>query len=228
MPNPYCAPQAECEAFALDANGGAGNAHQSGLRLTPLEEKSRGDRSLMAASKAVSGVTAALQRGRWVVAVVAAAAGVGLRSLLDAWLGDAVPFVFAFPAVIVVARIAGLGPAFLTAAMSAAWAAMPWAQPMLDGRAPWRTIVAFLPSAIASAYFATRFGRIEQAPAKSQEADRHGTLAWLKRGVVLAAVVPALMFETAAAYLHHDASSQAELRIDRAARIGEEHALKVF
>ena len=53
-------------------------------------------------------------------------------------------------------------------------------------------------------------------------------LAWLRATMWLAALVPLLLFAIAAWYLHGQAISEAQWRVDRAARVGEEHALKVF
>ncbi len=36
---------------------------------------------------------------RWSIAVIAALVAMGLRGLLNPWIGNALPFVFAFPAV---------------------------------------------------------------------------------------------------------------------------------
>ena len=54
------------------------------------------------------------------------------------------------------------------------------------------------------------------------------TLAWLRATVWLAAVLPLLLFGLVAWHLHQRAAAQAQWRVDSAARIGEEHALKVF
>jgi len=52
-------------------------------------------------------------------------------------------------------------------------------------------------------------------------------IALLRLVVVLAALVPIVMFAGAAFYLYHQAVADARLRVDRAARTAEEHALKV-
>jgi signal transduction histidine kinase/CheY-like chemotaxis protein len=63
---------------------------------------------------------------------------------------------------------------------------------------------------------------------KSAQIDRRGTLWWLHAVMVLAAVLPALAFVGAAWFLHGQAVDDATVQVERAARIGEEHALKVF
>jgi signal transduction histidine kinase len=63
---------------------------------------------------------------------------------------------------------------------------------------------------------------------KTTQIDRRSTLWWLRAVMVLAALLPALAFVGAASFLHREAVDEAKLQVDRAARVGEEHALKVF
>jgi signal transduction histidine kinase len=62
----------------------------------------------------------------------------------------------------------------------------------------------------------------------SPQIDRRATLGWLKAVMVLAAVLPALAFVGSALFLHRQVMAEATLQVDRAARVGEEHALRVF
>ncbi|MGA8890854.1 MAG: PAS domain S-box protein [Anaeromyxobacteraceae bacterium] len=55
--------------------------------------------------------------GRYAVAVVAAAAGIGLKVALSRWIEP--PFLFAFPAVAIAAIVGGLGPGLLATVLSA-------------------------------------------------------------------------------------------------------------
>jgi signal transduction histidine kinase len=69
------------------------------------------------------------------------------------------------------------------------------------------------------------------APVQGAEAPHSsatGTLAWLRAIQGLAVVVPALSFLAVAAYLYHEEVDEAKVRVHSFARIGEEHALKVF
>jgi signal transduction histidine kinase len=54
------------------------------------------------------------------------------------------------------------------------------------------------------------------------------TLAWLRATMWLAAAVPTVLFGLVGWNLHQRALAEAQLRVDSAARVGEEHALKVF
>ncbi|MDR7334563.1 hypothetical protein [Roseateles asaccharophilus] len=58
--------------------------------------------------------------------------------------------------------------------------------------------------------------------------DRVDTLSWLKALVAAAILVPLLMYAGAVWYLREQAFANAALRIERAARVSEERALKVF
>lgn len=58
--------------------------------------------------------------------------------------------------------------------------------------------------------------------------ERVETLVWLKAVIAAAAVLPMLTFAGAIWYLHQQAKATAGFRIERAARVSEEHALKVF
>ncbi len=162
------------------------------------------------------------------MAAIAAVIGMGLRGLLDRWLGDAVPFVFAAPAVVAIGWYAGLLPALLTAALSVAWLHLPWLRPTLGLEAGWKPSLYFLPGALLLAFFAARLGRILNQGAASTQVERGGTLAWLRAVMAIAVVVPAFFFSVAAWTLYEQAVAEGRGRVDHAARIGEEHALKVF
>ena len=59
-------------------------------------------------------------RARWLaylVAVVAVAAALALRAALGPWLGERVPYITLFGAVIVAAWYGGAGPAFFAAVL---------------------------------------------------------------------------------------------------------------
>ena len=58
--------------------------------------------------------------------------------------------------------------------------------------------------------------------------SRVPTLTWLKAVIAAAALLPLLMLAGAVWYLHGQAKANAGFRIERAARVSEEHALKVF
>jgi hypothetical protein len=164
-------------------------------------------------------------RARWSAAIVAVVIAMGLRGLLDAWFADTFPFLLAFPTVAFVGWLAGFGPAALTAALCVGWLLTPGLQPSLSPHDGWRPITIFLPTGLLLAFIASHLPRARVGPHWSESA---GALRWLKTMMWMAAVVPLLAFLGAGWYLRAQATAQAKVRIDQAARVAEEHALKVF
>jgi hypothetical protein len=62
----------------------------------------------------------------------------------------------------------------------------------------------------------------------SEHAVSRQPLRWLRAVTVLAVAAPALIFAAVAAYLYQEEFAGARLRLDRAAHIAQEHALKLF
>ena len=178
---------------------------------------------------------------RWSIAIVAALVAMGARGLLNPWFGNALPFVFAFPAVALVAWVAGLVPALAAALLCAAWALAPGIEPSLDPEATWLQMATFLPSALLVAFVVSHLARRPRAashpakasmqtPAESElsSEESSNTLKWLRATMWLGALVPLVVFLGVAWYLHGQAVTQAKLSLDRTVRVAEEHARKVF
>lgn len=166
--------------------------------------------------------------GRWLFASGSAAAAMAARGALQPWLGDALPFIFALPAMFFVGWFAGKVPAAVAALVCAAWLLAPALAPTLSPADGWRPIFYFLPSALLLGFFGSQLrrgtDRREPAPAKAQ---REG-LAWLWAAMLLGGALPLALLAVVAVSLYDSALAEANLRVERAARIGEEHALKVF
>ena len=164
----------------------------------------------------------------WVGAVLAGLAAMGLRGLLDPWLGQAVPYLLAVPTVCVVGFVAGVGPAAATALACVAWGIVPGLSPTVETSASWRATLLFLPSALLLAFFASRLrARMAGTRAAPLTGQRH-VLAWLWAATLLGGAVPLVTFALVATARYHQALADAQTRVDRAVRISEEHALKVF
>lgn len=162
------------------------------------------------------------------IALGAAALGMGARGLMGRWLGDAVPFVFALPAVFAVGWWVGMIPASITPIVSVLWPLMPWVGPTLSPEEGWRPIFYFMPSALLLGFFASRWRDAMSRDGAAQTLEQRSGVAWLRSVMLLAGLLPLAMFAVAAASLYHQVLNEAELRVERAARIGEEHALKIF
>src|SRR6478672_6027160 len=105
---------------------------------------------------------------RWGIVVGAALVAMVARGLLNPWFGNAVPFVFAFPAVAAVAWVAGAAPALATTLLCAIWVLAPGTDPSLDPDATWLPMAAFLPSALLVAFLVSHLAhrsRVASRPA---------------------------------------------------------------
>jgi len=178
---------------------------------------------------------------RWSIAVVVALVAMAARGLLNPWFGNALPFVFAFPAVALVAWVAGVAPALAAALICAAWVLAPWVDPSLDPESTWLPMAAFLPSALLVAFLISHLAhrlRVTSQPAHASmgalaeselsSEESGSTLQWLRATMWLGALVPLVVFVGVAWYLHGQAVTQAKLALDRTVRVAEEHARKVF
>jgi signal transduction histidine kinase/ActR/RegA family two-component response regulator len=67
-----------------------------------------------------------------------------------------------------------------------------------------------------------------EQPVPSSQFEQGVTLAWLRGAMWLALAVPTVLFVAVAFNLHRETLAQAQFRVDSAARVSEEHALKVL
>ena len=147
----------------------------------------------------------------------------GARGLLQPWLGDSLPFVFALPAAFLVGYLAGPLAATMTVALCVAWLLFPPLLPTLTLDQGWRPVLYFVPSGILLAFVAARLRTRLTSADQAHESDPQGTLRWL-----LAAIVTGGAYVTAGVSLYHQAVFDARQTLDRSARIAEENALKIF
>lgn len=92
----------------------------------------------------------------WLLAIVAGVAAMGLRTLFDeAVVGDALPYLFAYPAVALVGLLIGSGPALATMTVSTVWILLPWVPPAAS--ATWLETLVFVPMATVLAVAAARY-----------------------------------------------------------------------
>ena len=172
---------------------------------------------------------------RWPAAVVLGLAAVGLRAALEPWISGGVPFVFSFPAVVVVALLAGPGPALLTAAVCAFLPLVPWVADRLGPDLDTPQIALFVISSafiVAACAWLLRRGRSAQAAAAASDAalddqGQHVQL-WLRLLIVLALLLPTAFFLSTAWQSRASAYADAEARVQRSAIIAREHALKIL
>src|SRR5690606_26396071 len=92
----------------------------------------------------------------WLLAIVAGVVAMGLRTLFDeAVVGDALPYLFAYPAVALVGLLVGSGPALATMTASTVWVLVPWVPPTATGT--WLETLIFVPMATVLAVAAARY-----------------------------------------------------------------------
>lgn len=160
---------------------------------------------------------------------IATVLAMGGRDLLNTWLGaSAAPFLFALPAVFIVGWRLGLLPACATVVLAAAWLLAPQVWHGGPAAANWRPVLYFLPSAFLLAFLAWRLRTRQQPALATPIVEQRRTVAWLWAAMLLAVVVPVAMFAAAGVSLYAQAFAEARTRVDRAVRVSEEHALKVF
>ena len=178
-----------------------------------------------------------LTQSRWrfgarqaLIVFVATVIAMGVRNLLTPWLGTDLPFVTAFPAVAIVAFFSGITTGGITALACALWTMTPSLPPYPSPGFGWQEIAAFIPAAFLVAFFSGQ-GRDEAAAAMAAAAEAESTeltVRSLRLSMLLAFVLPTLLFLVAAWISYGRAFDDARLRVDREVRIAQEHASKIM
>ena len=178
-----------------------------------------------------------LAQGRWrfglrqaSIVLVATLIAMGVRNLLTPWLGPGLPFITAFPAVAIVAFFSGITTGAITALACALWLLAPWTSPVLASDFGWEEFAAFIPAAFLVAFFSGQ-GRDEAAAATAAAAETASaqlTVRSLRLSMLMAVILPTLLFIVAAGIFYGQAFDDARLRVDREARIAQEHASKIM
>jgi signal transduction histidine kinase/ActR/RegA family two-component response regulator len=179
----------------------------------------------------------AVSQGRWrfgarhaLVVFVASVIAMGVRNLLTPWLGPDLPFVTAFPAVAIVAFFSGITAGGITALVCALWTLTPWLPPYPGPGFGWQEIATFIPAAFVVAFFSGQ-GRDEAAAAVTAAAEAQSTeltVRSLRLSMLMAFVLPTLLFAVTAWISYGRSFDDARLRVDREARIAQEHASKIM
>lgn len=191
----------------------------------------------MRLGKALAAPFGVLTQRRWrfglrhaLIVAVATLVAMGARNLLTPWLGDTLPLVTAFPAVAIVAFFAGITTGAVTGIACALWLFSPWLSPPGAAGFGWQGVAVFIPAAFLVAFFSGQ-GRDEAAAATTAAADSASTrltVRALRLSMTMAVALPTLLFLVAAWIFYGQAFDDARLRVDREARIAQEHALKIM
>ena len=191
----------------------------------------------MPETKGLAGSLGVSTQGRWrfglrqaLIVFVATVVAMGVRNLMTPWLGTDLPFVTAFPAVAIVAFFSGITTGAITGLVCALWVLTPWLPPHPSPGFAWQEVASFIPAAFLVAFFSGQ-GRDEAAAAANAAADTASaqlTVRSLRLSMLMAIVLPTLLFMVAAWISYGRAFDDARLRVDREARIAQEHASKVM
>ncbi len=187
--------------------------------------------------KLFAGPLGVLVQGRWrfglrqaLIVLVATIVAMGVRNLLTPWLGIDLPLVTAFPAVAIVAFFWGITTGAATGLACALWLFTPWVPLHSSADLGWPEIAAFVPAAFLVAFFSGQ-GRDEAAAATTAAADTASaqlTVRSLRLSMLMAVALPMVLFMVAAWIFYGQAFDDARLRVDREARIAQEHASKIM
>src|SRR5690349_22780110 len=131
---------------------------------------------------------------RWLFAVFAALVAMGLRAAMQPLLGDRLPFVFAFPAVVMVALRHGTAPTLLTLGVCGLWALVPWIPPTVLPASMPVEVGSFLISALIITALCAQVRRQVEPVSGAHET---ALTRWMRTVLWGAAVIPLTGFATA-------------------------------
>ena len=153
----------------------------------------------------------------------------GLRAAMQPLLGDAAPFVLAFPAVVLVALRYSAPPAFLTALVCALWVATNLVPPVIAAEHMPMTFGTFVLSAFGMALICAQY-RGHEAPATEalSGAAETSLIRWLRAVLWGAALLPLAAFVAAAGWGYQDAFGRARAAGMNAAHVASRHAEQTF
>ena len=155
-------------------------------------------------------------------------AGMGGRALLDPWIGGGSAFLFAFPAIVMATRWAGLWAGLATVVLCAAWYVSPLMPGPTDGNG-WVEALLFMAAGSVVAYVGLPGLAPPPEPGGAPDvASDQSTLFWLRLATLLSVVIPWTVFAAVALYAHETTLGEAQRRMDRLAGIAREHALNAF
>ncbi|HWH84683.1 MAG TPA: ATP-binding protein [Burkholderiaceae bacterium] len=166
--------------------------------------------------------------GPWSTAVLAALGAFALRLVAQPMLGDGLPFVFALPAVTLVALAVGFGPGLLTTALSALALLLPLAPAIAPTERP-AQVGAFMLSALVICLACSQFGRRRTTDAARAEPRTDTPLtAWLRTVLWGALLIPMLAFGIVAWWGYERALRQGEAEVVHASAVVLAQAQRTF
>ena len=167
---------------------------------------------------------------RWMLTLATAVVAVGLRALLQPVLGDRLPFLLAYPAVVLASSMWGIGSGLFVALVAATVAAVPWIPPMLDAADRPMHVGAFCLVAIFISLVTNLRARSAWTPASDDAEIGFETplQTWLRAVLWGAVLVPITAFVAASWWGYERAVADAEGAAERAAILVRGQAQRTF
>ncbi len=164
----------------------------------------------------------------WIIAIAAGAVAMGLRGLFtEVIVSDALPYLFAYPAVALVGLLIGAGPALATMTVATLWILVPWVPPTASGT--WIETLLFVPMATVLAVAAAKYSDRRGGGSPIPDSITDGATArTLRLTIWVALLLPALLFAIAAVFSYDRAFSAASERAVRSVRAVEEYVLRAI
>jgi two-component system NtrC family sensor kinase len=178
--------------------------------------------------------TAVVQRPRklpsWLLTLATAAVAVALRAVLEPVLGDRMPFLLAYPAVVLASSLWGIGSGLFVGFAAALVATEPWIPPTLDPIDRPMHVGAFCLVAIFISLFTNLRPRGGAAQASDDAETGFATPleAWLRAVLWGAVLVPITAFVAASWWGYERAVAEAQGASQRAATLVGDQARRTF
>ena len=165
---------------------------------------------------------------RWLLTLATAVVAIGLRSLLQPVLGDKLPFVIAYPAVVLAASLWGIGPGAVVASACALVAAVPWIAPTIAADERPMHVGAFLIAAIFICLVSNLRARRWATPDDADTGFDTPLATWLRAVLWGAVLVPLTAFIAASWWGYERAVAEAQAAAERTAILVRGQAQRTF
>ena len=167
---------------------------------------------------------------RWLLTLATAVGAIALRALLQPVLGDRLPFLLAYPAVVLASTMWGLGSGLFVAAACALVAAVPWLPPTLEASDRPMHLGAFGLAAIFISLVTNLRARSDAAPGSRGAASGLDTPleTWLRAVLWGAVLVPITAFVAASWWGYEHAVADAHAAAARTATLVRGQAQRTF
>jgi two-component system NtrC family sensor kinase len=161
---------------------------------------------------------------RWALVALTAAAAVGVRAALQFLLGDQMPFLVAYPAIVFAASMWGIAAGLVVAAVACIAVALPWVPPTIPVAQQPMHLGLFAVIAIFMCLVCDL--RARRVAADSAEAGAEAPLtSWLRAVLWGSVLIPLTAFVAASWWGYERARAEAVATAQRAAVLVRDHAL---